>query len=768
MQKYKYIILFLFIKSFIYSQSNHQFSGKVVDEKNEPLSNVNVILKNSKKGTMTNSNGAFVLNYSGKKDYVTFSYIGYKSYSAEIDSTKKSLRIKLEPAPVQLPEVLVTNLSAEELLDKAILNIPANYPQEEYLSKIFYRASILTKKDSLLYVEETMFEQVKSYSKNYNDKTFLVKNRNFNFLNKEFGIKGIGIYDNVKSLAHKGRRKSKNVYSYGTPVYFDGGLTYVIEINKESEKESVTKGKIFVDIESLALIRFELSNNNQTVTTQYKKIGEKYYLFSQEINNQNETRNGGYGNVKALFVLTEINDTFNINDIKGTLVSEDEIIRTYANQDANVSFWKTHNSVLPDTLTQQKINKFVYEQGLSTKSSGVKEIEAYEKIYYPHLSLRLSTDIPNDINSLSQNSVSLNLLTNHLLQKKLKNFYLKLLVPSMVNVYLISPFEEIELERELLSISGLHTKMNPFMFNSLDRSYHYGLSASQLEKFKTTNYRGFMRLHTLRGEYHYLKTKILEEDIVKTDMSNRNNKYNYLSMYFMDLISNRTYNIFYSQLKDKTLKTKNLTKSPLIVDTHKSWVKYLFEQDRTFSSHIKSDMLTAEEQKYLKRSAILSWMNLISAPMLSIDKFPISENISATFSLNYLRIPFGEMTEQNVWIKYRRQLNGLFIRQYMNKEKLGYGIEYKMYNTKLSKNLSLTSLIDYWNQPATLNFYDNSLKSGFHVGQELECKFGQDRYSQQHRISFYIGYDYKTKGYLPENLELNKQFKVNFGVKVNM
>ena len=47
--------------------------------------------------------------------------------------------------------------------------------------------------------------------------------------------------------------------------------------------------------------------------------------------------------------------------------------------------------------------------------------------------------------------------------------------------------------------------------------------------------------------------------------------------------------------------------------------------------------------------------------MLSIDKFPISENISATFSLNYLRIPFGEMTEQNVWIKYRRQLNGLFI-----------------------------------------------------------------------------------------------------------
>ena len=32
-------------------------------------------------------------------------------------------------------------------------------------------------------------------------------------------------------------------------------------------------------------------------------------------------------------------------------------------------------------------------------------------------------------------------------------------------------------------------------------------------------------------------------------------------MYFMDLISNRTYNIFYSQLKDKTLKTKAYKKT---------------------------------------------------------------------------------------------------------------------------------------------------------------------------------------------------------------
>ena len=154
--------------------------------------------------------------------------------------------------------------------------------------------------------------------------------------------------------------------------------------------------------------------------------------------------------------------------------------------------------------------------------------------------------------------------------------------------------------------------------------------------------------------------------------------------------------------------------------------------------------------------------------MFGIDKFSIAENLKATFSLNYLRIPFGEMTEQNIWFDYNKQLNGLFIRQYISKERVGYGIGYKMYETKLNKNLRLTSTIDVWKQPDNLNFYDTTLKSGLHVGQDLEYKFLTDTFSNRNRISLYIGYDYKTKGYLPESLELQQQLKFNFGIKVNM
>jgi len=276
-----------------------------------------------------------------------------------------------------------------------------------------------------------------------------------------------------------------------------------------------------------------------------------------------------------------------------------------------------------------------------------------------------------------------------------------------------------------------------------------------------------MRLHTLRGEYHYLKTKILEEDIAKADMDKRNNKKNYITLYLMDLLYNRTYNIFYSQLKDKIINSNDSKNSPLIVDIDKSWVKYLFDQDKPFTSHTKTESLTASEKEYLKRSTILSWINLISPQLISLSKFPISENTHATFSLNYLRIPFGGLTEQNFWIKYKNLLNGMFIRQYLNKEKVCFGIGYKMYDLELRKNLNLTSTIDYWKQPVNLNFYDKNLKNGFHIGQELECKLGQDFYSNRNKVSIFIGYEYKTIGYLPENIEINEQFKINFGLKIN-
>ncbi len=91
-----------------------------------------------------------------------------------------------------------------------------------------------------------------------------------------------------------------------------------------------------------------------------------------------------------------------------------------------------------------------------------------------------------------------------------------------------------------------------------------------------------------------------------------------------------------------------------------------------------------------------------------------------------------------------------------------------MYDLKLSSKINLTTAVDYWAQLSNLNFYNTNFKSGFHINQDLEYKFGHDKFSNRNKISLYLGYDYKTKGYLPETLELNEHFKVNFGIRVNL
>lgn len=132
-----------------------------------------------------------------------------------------------------------------------------------------------------------------------------------------------------------------------------------------------------------------------------------------------------------------------------------------------------------------------------------------------------------------------------------------------------------------------------------------------------------------------------------------------------------------------------------------------------------------------------------------------------------MRTPFGEQIEENLWFSYQNILNGLFIRQYLNHEKTGWGVGYKLYDLKLHKDVNLTSTLDYWLQPENLRFFDKNLKSGVHVGQELEWKLLRDKYTRLNKIAIYVGCDYKTKGYLPDNLSVNNNFKITGGMRIN-
>lgn len=83
-----------------------KITGTVVDEKGDPMIGATVMESGSKKGTITDFNGKFTLNISGKRGKVLHvSYVGY--VTKDVHATGEDLHIALEPVNSQLEELVV-------------------------------------------------------------------------------------------------------------------------------------------------------------------------------------------------------------------------------------------------------------------------------------------------------------------------------------------------------------------------------------------------------------------------------------------------------------------------------------------------------------------------------------------------------------------------------------------------------------------------------------------------------------------------------------
>lgn len=87
-------------------------SGKVVDQKNQPLTGVSVMVKGSTVGTFTDDNGTFSLKAS-PKDILVFSYMGYSGIQMAVGA-KTSFSISLQESSVQMNDVVVTAMGIKK------------------------------------------------------------------------------------------------------------------------------------------------------------------------------------------------------------------------------------------------------------------------------------------------------------------------------------------------------------------------------------------------------------------------------------------------------------------------------------------------------------------------------------------------------------------------------------------------------------------------------------------------------------------------------
>jgi TonB-linked SusC/RagA family outer membrane protein len=107
------VLLFITLQD-VYAQK--VITGKVSDERGEVMPGVNVLVKNSTKGTTADTEGKFTLELSAEEDILVFSFIGYERQEIAV-GTRTTIDVTLAPDFAALQEVVVIGYGTQRRQD---------------------------------------------------------------------------------------------------------------------------------------------------------------------------------------------------------------------------------------------------------------------------------------------------------------------------------------------------------------------------------------------------------------------------------------------------------------------------------------------------------------------------------------------------------------------------------------------------------------------------------------------------------------------------
>jgi hypothetical protein len=265
----KWIFLFLLVSSSLFSAEPFiEFKGTVVDKStNIPLAFAGISVSGSNVSTVSNTEGEFVLKVFTSSDQakINVQYIGFVSETLTLAELKQRRnKIELTPMSIELPEISVISVDAEELMRTVFEKIHDNYPKNSIQMTAFYRETI---KNNSTYVSlsEAVLDILKEPITSYrNDIARFYKARKKVDYNKldtlVFKLQG-GPYNslNLDIVKNPEYVFSEDIFknykfTFDRSTRIDNRLIYVIEFSQNPQLKGPNYlGKIYVDAQTLAI-----------------------------------------------------------------------------------------------------------------------------------------------------------------------------------------------------------------------------------------------------------------------------------------------------------------------------------------------------------------------------------------------------------------------------------------------------------------------------------------------------------------------------------
>ena len=286
-------LISLFFSFVAFAQTNEKVvSGIVKDKKtNKVLPNVNVSVKGSNIGTITNEDGVFVLKLAEVESGLVFSHLNYQNSfipASQVGESGGNLTVKLEPSSLTLREVNVYGGNPRELVEMAIRKIDQNYTRQKQLYSAFYRETI-QKRRRYIEISEVFMDVFKTGYQTrmiHGDKVRLLKGRRLasQKLSDTLAVRISGgptlplyldVVKNSEELLSVDLLPCYH-FSMEPSTTINNRMQYVVRFRPLIDLDyALYKGLIFIDQESLSFTRTEFELDMSDKEKAVKSILQK-------------------------------------------------------------------------------------------------------------------------------------------------------------------------------------------------------------------------------------------------------------------------------------------------------------------------------------------------------------------------------------------------------------------------------------------------------------------------------------------------------------
>jgi CarboxypepD_reg-like domain len=266
------VYIFLFLNAQTALGQTQTISGQVIDNiSKEPLNSATITFFQQGKtnSLISNKDGKFSFVSLSKIDSVKITMIGYRpAIVRDVDSKAGAvLLIKLDLQTLEMQEVVVKSMTAQEIMEKAAARVATSQPTGNFETSGFYR-EVIKDRENYFSVAEALFK-VQFFPSKDDYKVQLSKGRSkedvaYTMMFEDYhpgggpqrAIENSFLF-NIPSFLKKKRLKDFTFKKLKSTSY-DNKLLYVIEFDqKPGVKEALEKGKIFISGEDFSVVKFE-------------------------------------------------------------------------------------------------------------------------------------------------------------------------------------------------------------------------------------------------------------------------------------------------------------------------------------------------------------------------------------------------------------------------------------------------------------------------------------------------------------------------------